>query len=58
MIALREWISSTGGGYGDGVGGHHHFVGSGFGDSMEGVGGAGTGFGPMWGSGVVVNDVD
>lgn len=51
----------TEGGYGDGAGGHHHFVGSGgngFGDSWEGIDGDGTGFGLARGSRVVDNDVD
>jgi hypothetical protein len=62
MITVRVWISSTGGGYGDGVGGHHapslDNGGNGFGDSLEGVDGDGTGFGPMLGNRVVDNDVD
>lgn len=60
MITVRAWISSTGGGYGDGVGGYHATSldnGNGFGDSWEGDDGAGTGFGPMRGSRVVDNDV-
>ena len=63
MIAVRAWgITSTGGGYGDGVGGYHAASldndGNGFGDSWEGIDGAGTGFGPVRGSRVVDNDVD
>lgn len=61
MIAVRVWIPLTEGGYGDGAGGHHHFVGSGgngFGDSWEGIDGDGTGFGLVRGSRVVDNDVD
>jgi len=61
MIAVRVWIPLTEGGYGDGAGGHHHFVGNGgngFGDSWEGIDGDGTGFGLARGSRVVDNDVD